>query len=492
MSSLKKEINIVWLKRDLRSQDHEPLFYAENAGLPYLILYLFEPELIEYYDTSQRHLRFCWESIVNLNQTFNRIDRRIEVMYCNAIEAFQWLNENFNIREVFSYQESGVEITWDRDKKVKAFCDEHDIVWKEFEKDGLIRGINNRDGWDGNWYGTMNKSVIQNEYSSEKIVKLLDVIFPLPQELQASLTETQNNFQPGGETYGWKYLQSFMEGRGQSYHWQISKPESSRTSCSRISPYLAWGNLSVRQAYLYIKNHRDFKNHKRAYQGCLTRLKWRSHFVQKFEVECEYENRCINRGYELLKREHNPAKVYAWKSGLTGYPLVDACMRCLQETGWINFRMRAMVVSFLCHHLDQDWREGVYHLAQMFLDYEPGIHYPQFQMQAGTTGVNTVRMYNPIKQSLDHDPKGVFIRNWVPELRNVTEEHIHEPFKMTLIEQNLCSTIIGKDYPMPIIDLVESGKIAREKIWGHRSHPLVQKEQKRILKTHTRRSNASQ
>ena len=113
-------------------------------------------------------------------------------------------------------------------------------------------------------------------------------------------------------------------------------------------------------------------------------------------------------------------------------------------------------------------------------------------MQAGTTGVNAVRMYNPIKQSLDHDPKGVFIKKWVPELRNVTEEYIHEPFKMTLIEQNLCSTIIGKDYPMPIIDLVESGKIAREKIWGHRSHPLVQKEQKRILKTHTRRSNASQ
>lgn len=179
------------------------------------------------------------------------------------------------------------------------------------------------------------------------------------------------------------FLYDFFENRIQNYSRHISKPLESRRGCSRLSPYITWGNLSLRQVYQASKKARENKSYKRNFSNFESRLHWHCHFVQKFEMEDRMEFENLNRGYNLLERNESQVHFEAWRNGQTGYPLIDACMRCLQATGYINFRMRAMIVSFLTQNLWQHWKEGSNWLAQLFLDFEPGIHYPQFQMQAG-------------------------------------------------------------------------------------------------------------
>ncbi len=385
----KQAINIVWLKRDLRTQDHAPMQAAEQNGLPYLIIYLIEPSLLAHPDTSLRHLQFQYHSLLQMNKSLQAFQTQVNICYADAEDVFKQLQQQFDIRMVFSYQESGIDLSFKRDKLLKRYFKKHGISWQEFQRDGMVRGIKNRDGWIKRWHAVMHAPAIVNTFAIPS--PEWENAFPLPEDLRQAWSNYPEAFQPAGEPFAWKYLSSFIRERGKNYSKHISKPAQSRLSCSRLSPYLAWGNLSIRQVYQATEAAKKTSGFKTAINNFQTRLRWHCHFIQKFEVECRYESECINRGYELLDHPKNEVLIEAWKKGQTGFPLVDACMRCLQQTGWINFRMRAMLVSVFCHHFYQDWRHGVYHLANLFLDYEHGIHYPQFQMQAGTTGINTIR-----------------------------------------------------------------------------------------------------
>ena len=278
-------------------------------------------------------------------------------------------------------------------------------------------------------------------------------------------------------------MESFIKERYVNYSKHISKPSLSRKGCSRLSPYLAYGNISMRMVYQYTMQHYEKSANKRALSNFISRLHWHCHFIQKFEDECRMEFENVNRAYDNLIKPKNEIYIKAWQAGQTGVPLIDACMRCLVQTGYINFRMRAMVVSFFVFNLWQDWRE-LHFLARQFLDYEPGIHYPQLQMQSGTTGINTIRIYNPIKNSEDHDSEALFIKQWIPELTKIPAHLIHEPWKLSLIEQQLYECEIGKDYPYPIVDIEETRKHASDKVWQYRKNDDVKTEGERILMKH--------
>ena len=487
----KKAINIVWFKRDLRFTDHEPLFMAQQQNIPILLVYFFEPTVMAYDDSDVRHWRFVYESLQEMQSKLKSFDVEIYFFHNEARTVFEKLLTVYDVKTVFSHQEIGNKITFDRDTKMQLFFDENYIHWKQSQMHGVIRKLKSRSDWDKQWENVMRDNPKIIDLNTLEI-EILDIDFYSNlkgNELPNEIITRNKNFQQGGEFWAWRYLDSFVKERYVNYSKHISKPSLSRKGCSRLSPYLTYGNISMRMIYHYTNQHYENSNNKRAMLNFVSRLHWHCHFIQKFEDECRMEFENVNKAYDSLVKPKNENYIKAWQEGKTGIPIVDACMRCVVATGYLNFRMRAMVVSFFTFNLWQDWRE-LHFLARQFLDYEPGIHYPQLQMQSGTTGINTIRIYSPIKNSEEHDSHGIFIKQWLPELVEVPVELLHEPWKLNPIEQQFYNCEIGKDYPFPIVDIEQTRKYASDIVWSFRKQDDVKEEGKRILKKHVNSSKA--
>jgi deoxyribodipyrimidine photo-lyase len=491
-------VQLVWFKRDLRVFDHAPLAQAARRG-PVLPLYIAEPGLWAQPDAAGRHWAFVAESLAELHADLSALGQPLVVRFGEAASVLQDLLDRLPIAALWSHEETGNGWTYARDRAVADLLRARGLPWHELPQNGVVRRLPSRDRWSRTWERRMGATLEPPPVLVPLDTSLAgDGAVSIPSGRDLGLPEDPcPGRQPGGRQAAQGLLESFLAQRGERYHKEMSSPLTAFDACSRLSAHLAYGTLSVREAVQATRLRRaqvrdqvkTQASGRGTWAGALSafegRLHWHCHFMQKLESDPRIEWDNMQRACDGLRPlEPDPTLLDAWCAGQTGFPLVDACMRALAHTGWINFRMRAMLVSFSSYQLWQHWREPGLHLARRFTDYEPGIHWSQMQMQSGTTGINTLRIYNPVKQSRDQDPEGRFIRRWLPELAGVPDDHIHEPWRMSAVEQAASGCRIGGDYPAPVVDHEASAREARRRIGAVRRTPDARAQSREVFREH--------
>jgi len=547
-------IDVIWLKKDIRLHDHGPFGFVARSGRPFLLVFIYEPSQLSHYSVHGSHIHFANEGLLDLERRIksmcivgnnkdipgNNKDMPhpdstspcITFMNGEAVEIFEKINRDYYpIGKILAHEETGHLASYARDKAVKRWCRKKNIEFTEFSQTGVTRGLKKRDDFSKKYNEFMNlcehlspsAEVFQRQLVRN--VPSCGIISPLAlMSVNREHVEDREKRQRGGEMIALQLLDSFLNSRGEGFQRGISSPLTSWSSCSRLSPYFSMGHISIRHT-LHALSRRQLElralktETKSQWAQSLasfnSRLRWRSHFMQKFEDETQMEHHAQCPAYENLRaapEDWNEEYFLAWAEGRTGFPLVDACMRCLLIHGWVNFRMRAMLVSFACYNLWLDWRRIAPHLARCFLDYEPGIHYPQLQMQAGTTGINTMRVYSVTKQAKDQDKDGIFIRRYIPELRKVPNKYIHEPWKLPADQQALLGVHIGTDqqkrqgklqifgtkvesenvsnvvsgtfYPFPIVDEGSSARLAKDRVSSIKKKSTTKAQAAEVMEKH--------
>ena len=475
---------LLWLKRDLRLADHPALTLAAGIG-PVLPVYIVDPAQWSGPDASARQWEFVAESLADLREAASAHGLPLVVRVGEASEVLSRLCRQHRISRIVSHEETGNLATYARDRAVAAWARAAGIQWTEIPQSGVIRRLPDRDGW----------AARRDAFVAAPVLPLPQITAvpgvepgPIPTARALKLPpDPCPHRQLGGRTRGLDLLDSFLTKRGEPYRSAMSSPLTGERACSRLSAHLAWGTLSgreVSQAATARQQERPGGRWSGALTSFQSRLAWRDHFMQKLEDQPSIEVRDLHPIAVPTPRGSDPARLHAWTHGETGLPFLDACLRYLAATGWLNFRMRAMVTSVASYHLWLDWRITGQHLARQFTDYEPGIHWPQVQMQSGTTGINTPRIYNPVKQGQDQDPTGTFTRRWLPELAAVPDAFLHEPWKWPGAQ-----TILGHRYPEPIIDVASAARTAREAIWTARKAPGFTEAATTIIRRHASRAD---
>ncbi|MDX1580098.1 MAG: deoxyribodipyrimidine photo-lyase, partial [Alphaproteobacteria bacterium] len=264
-------------------------------------------------------------------------------------------------------------------------------------------------------------------------------------------------WQPG-EDGAQARLDEFVEEGLSTYKVQRDRPDKSGTS--RLSPHLRFGEISARQIWAQV--HAAGKHDTKGGSAFLREVVWREFCHHLLYFFPELPDAPLKSDYESFPWRQSEKDLKAWQRGETGYPIVDAGMRELWQTGWMHNRVRMITGSFLVKDLRLDWRHGEAWFWDTLVDADPANNVAGWQWVAGcgTDAAPYFRIFNPVTQAEKFDPDGAYIRRWVPELKNVPDEYLAKPWDMPPLEAEEAGFRLGETYPHPLVDHQQARKEA--------------------------------
>ncbi|WP_430597084.1 cryptochrome/photolyase family protein [Enterococcus sp. DIV0015] len=416
---------VMWFRRDLRLQDNKALAHAlQNSAADELIL-LFQMNPQQFIQESANHNAF-FASLASFKERIDQ-EAHLQIMVGEPLDLFSRLKRKLPDWQAIYFNEDTCGFGAKRDQQAMRFFEENNIQSFSFQ-DAYLHGSEEIKKNDGSKY---------------------QVFTPREQIARIPLT----HYSVGEETAR-RRLNTFIDQKLQSYENKRDFPYQDQTS--HLSTFLRTGELSIRTIWQELASASSSLS-KETFKK---ELAWRDFYNMIYSTFPQQKEEAIQEKFRYIQWTNDPEMFAKWQKGETGYPIIDAAMRQLNQTGWMHNRLRMITASFLVKNLHIDWRWGEKYFQKMLIDYDAANNIGGWQWAAstGTDAVPYFRIFNPIIQSKKFDNDGQFIKKYVPELKQVPQKYIHQPNLMNEALQTQYHVHLGENYPKPIVDYASSKK----------------------------------
>jgi deoxyribodipyrimidine photo-lyase len=454
--------SLCWFRRDLRIVDHAALYHALKASGKVYCVFVFDTDILSHLTNKvDRRVDFIWQSVRELQQSLEKLGGGLIIRHGSALAEVSALAGELGVDALYfnhDYEPDAM----GRDDMVKRMLQQQDVVCHSY-KDHVIFEKNEVLTQSGGAYNVFTPY-------KKAWLKKLETFFvkAYPVEKHAAALAAQSSPLPSLKELGFHraelklaagmsgaqlLFESFSQRIAHYHEW---RDFPSAQGPSYLSVHLRFGTISIRELVRFALSQPG-----PGAQTWLSELIWRDFYQMLLYHYPNVVGHAFKEKYDKIKWPGSESHFLAWCSGQTGYPLVDAAMRQLNQTGYMHNRLRMVSASFLVKDLQIDWKKGEEYFAQKLLDYDLAANNGGWQW-AASTGCDAqpwFRIFNPVTQSEKFDARGDFIRHYIPELSGCDEKVIHAPWKMSFAQQQASGVVIGISYPAPLVDHAEAREI---------------------------------